>query len=85
MGKAFTRGVKAFILIQHVKAGWGGCGRWKDYEQLPGGTRHAFAQITEQEPCIDNNTRVRTPDKRTHGTEEAVKTTEPESYVLREK
>ena len=36
-------------------------------------TRHALAQITEQEPCLDNNTRVRTPDKRTRGTEEAVK------------
>ena len=38
-------------------------GIWKDYKVIPGVTRHALAQITELDlPCIDNNTRVRTPD-----------------------
>ena len=38
-------------------------GLWKDYKVLLGITGHALAHITEQDlPCIDKNTRVRTPD-----------------------
>ena len=49
---------------------------------LIGVTGHALAQITEQETCIANNTRGRTPDKRTRGNEEAVKTNRTRKLCL---